>query len=104
MDLVHWAQQLGLIASGLKKFWGSNVAAITSRLTRSFRKIGPAFVCDIVSKTPLIASRSRILTTVRRGVIALEMDGVSIADKSVKLRDDGQTHEVRVVMGNKPPA
>jgi cellobiose phosphorylase len=39
-----------------------------------------------------------------RGVILLEVDGVSAADKTVKLRNDGQTHEVRVVLGNEPPA
>jgi cellobiose phosphorylase len=38
-----------------------------------------------------------------RGVILLEVDGVSAANKAVRLRDDGQTHEVRVVLGNKPP-
>jgi cellobiose phosphorylase len=37
-----------------------------------------------------------------RGVILLEVDGVSTADKKIKLLDDGQTHEVRVVLGNKP--
>ena len=38
-----------------------------------------------------------------RGVILVELDGVSAADKTVKLRDDGLAHEVRVVLGNKPP-
>jgi cellobiose phosphorylase len=38
-----------------------------------------------------------------RGVILIELDGVSAADKTVKLRDDGQPHEVRVVLGNKQP-
>jgi len=32
----------------------------------------------------------------------VELDGISVADKIVKLRDDGQAHEVRIVMGNKP--
>ena len=39
-----------------------------------------------------------------RGVILIELDGVSVADKTVRLRDDGQPHEVRVVLGNKQPA
>jgi cyclic beta-1,2-glucan synthetase len=39
-----------------------------------------------------------------RGVILVELDGVSAADKTVRLRDDRQTHEVRIVLGNKPPA
>ena len=33
----------------------------------------------------------------------MELDGVSAADKTVKLSDDGLSHEVRVVLGNKPP-
>ena len=37
-----------------------------------------------------------------RGVILMELDGVSVADKTVKLCDDGLPHEVRVVLGNKP--
>ncbi len=37
-----------------------------------------------------------------RGVVLLEVDGVSTADQRISLRDDGQTHEVRVVLGNKP--
>ena len=36
-----------------------------------------------------------------RGVIVMELDGVSGADKTVKLCDDGLPHEVRVVLGNK---
>ena len=39
-----------------------------------------------------------------RGVMVMELDGVSAADKTVKLCDDGQPHEVRVVLGEKPPA
>jgi hypothetical protein len=31
------------------------------------------------------------------------LDGVSAADKTVQLFDDGLPHEVRVVLGNKPP-
>jgi cellobiose phosphorylase len=38
------------------------------------------------------------------GVVLVEVDGVLAADKIVTLRDDEQTHEVRVVLGNKPPA
>jgi len=38
-----------------------------------------------------------------RGVTVMELDGVSVAGKTVKLRDDGLPHEVRVVLGNKPP-
>jgi cellobiose phosphorylase len=37
-----------------------------------------------------------------RGVIVMELDGVSVADKTLKLGDDGLLHEVRVVMGNNP--
>jgi cyclic beta-1,2-glucan synthetase len=39
-----------------------------------------------------------------RGVIVMELDGVSAGDKNVKLCDDGLPHEVRVVLGNKPPS
>jgi cellobiose phosphorylase len=39
-----------------------------------------------------------------RGVLVTELDGVSAADNVVKLCDDGVRHEVRVVMGKKPPA
>ena len=38
-----------------------------------------------------------------RGVILMELDGVSAADKTVKLSDDGLPHEIRVVLGNKQP-
>jgi cellobiose phosphorylase/uncharacterized membrane protein len=38
-----------------------------------------------------------------RGVVLVELDGVSAADKTLKLRDDGRHHDVRVVLGNKPP-
>ena len=38
-----------------------------------------------------------------RGVTVVELDGVAAADKIVRLRDDGQPHEVRVVLGNKQP-
>ena len=38
-----------------------------------------------------------------RGVILVELDGVSAADKTVRLCDDGLPHEVRVVLGIKPP-
>ena len=38
-----------------------------------------------------------------RGVVVMELDGVSAADKTVRLSDDGLPHEVRVVLGNKPP-
>jgi len=37
-----------------------------------------------------------------RGVILVELDGVSAAEKTVRLCDDGLSHEVRVVLGNKP--
>src|SRR5438034_8929511 len=64
------ARRLGPIASGSKKFWDSNAAATRLRSTRSYRKIGLASVCDTVSKTPFIASRSRIQYTVP-GVLPL---------------------------------
>jgi len=38
-----------------------------------------------------------------RGVVVTELDGVSTANNTVKLCDDGMPHEVRVVLGNKPP-
>ena len=38
-----------------------------------------------------------------RGVVVTEVDGVSAAHHIVKLCDDGMSHEVRVVLGNKPP-
>src|SRR5882757_1794538 len=37
-----------------------------------------------------------------RGVILMELDGVSAAEKAVRLSDDGLSHEVRVILGNKP--
>jgi len=39
-----------------------------------------------------------------RGVTLVELDGVAAADKIVTLRDDALPHEVRVVLGTKPPA
>jgi cellobiose phosphorylase len=38
-----------------------------------------------------------------RGVILMELDGESAADKTVTLCDDGLSHNVRVVLGNKQP-
>jgi cyclic beta-1,2-glucan synthetase len=38
-----------------------------------------------------------------QGVTLVEVDGVLAADKTVRLHDDGLPHEVRVVLGNKPP-
>jgi cyclic beta-1,2-glucan synthetase len=38
-----------------------------------------------------------------RGVILVELDGVSVTDKVVKLRNDGLIHQVRVVLGKKLP-
>jgi cellobiose phosphorylase len=39
-----------------------------------------------------------------RGVALVELDGVAAADKIVRLRDDALLHEVRVVLGTRPPA
>ncbi len=39
-----------------------------------------------------------------RGVTLVELDGVAVADKIVRLRDDALPHEVRVVLGTKSPA
>jgi cellobiose phosphorylase len=39
-----------------------------------------------------------------RGVTLVELDGVVAADKIVTLRNDMLSHEVRVVLGTKPPA
>jgi cyclic beta-1,2-glucan synthetase len=39
-----------------------------------------------------------------RGVTLVEFDGVAAADKIVTLRNDALSHEVRVVLGTKPPA
>jgi cellobiose phosphorylase len=39
-----------------------------------------------------------------RGVTLMELDGVAAADKIVTLRDDALPHEIRVVLGTKPPA
>jgi cellobiose phosphorylase len=39
-----------------------------------------------------------------RGVTLVELDGVAVANKIVTLRDDALPHEVRVVLGTKPPA
>jgi cyclic beta-1,2-glucan synthetase len=38
-----------------------------------------------------------------RGVTLVEVDGVTVADKMVTLRDDALPHEVRVVLGTQPP-
>jgi cellobiose phosphorylase len=38
-----------------------------------------------------------------RGVTLVELDGAAAADKIVILRDDALPHEVRVVLGSKPP-
>jgi cyclic beta-1,2-glucan synthetase len=37
-----------------------------------------------------------------RGVASVELDGATQSDDEVPLSDDGQTHEVRVVLGEKP--
>jgi cyclic beta-1,2-glucan synthetase len=37
-----------------------------------------------------------------RGVTLVELDGIAVADKIVRLRDDALPHEVRVVLGTKP--
>jgi cyclic beta-1,2-glucan glucanotransferase len=39
-----------------------------------------------------------------RGVALVELDGVPAADRMVRLRDDALPHEVRVVLGTRPPA
>jgi cellobiose phosphorylase len=38
-----------------------------------------------------------------RGVTLVELDGVAASDKMITLRDDALAHEVRVVLGSKPP-
>jgi len=38
-----------------------------------------------------------------RGVALMEIDGIAVADKIVRLRDDALPHEVRVVLGTEPP-
>jgi hypothetical protein len=38
---------------------------------------------------------------VSRGVASVELDGATQSDNSVPLTDDGQTHIVRVVLGEK---
>ena len=37
-------------------------------------------------------------------VTLVELDGVAVADKMVTLRNDALPHDVRVVLGTKPPA
>jgi cyclic beta-1,2-glucan synthetase len=39
-----------------------------------------------------------------RGVVFVELDGVAATDQVVRLRDDALPHEVRIVLGTKPPA
>jgi cyclic beta-1,2-glucan synthetase len=39
-----------------------------------------------------------------QGVALVEVDGVAVAGKIVRLRDDAMPHEVRVVLGTKPSA
>ena len=35
-----------------------------------------------------------------RGIVGLELDGVALSDRSgIRLMDDGQVHQVRVVLG-----
>ena len=62
----YTARPLGSIASGSRRFWASNVAAIPSPSIRSSRKIGLASICDTVTRRPFITSRLRILTTFSR--------------------------------------
>jgi len=38
-----------------------------------------------------------------RGVTLVELDGVAAADKIAMLRNDALPHDVRVVLGTKPP-
>jgi cyclic beta-1,2-glucan synthetase len=40
--------------------------------------------------------------SVSRGVATIELDGRTQSEGEVTLRDDGQVHEIRVVMGEKP--
>src|SRR5687768_7090497 len=40
---------------------------------------------------------------VSRGVFTVELDGVLQPNDEIPLADDGQTHNVRVVLGEKPP-
>ena len=64
LDLVHGCGSLDLSRLARRNSGISTPRRHASRSTRSYRKIGRAFVCDIVSRTPFIASRSRIQTTV----------------------------------------
>ncbi|HEV2883412.1 MAG TPA: glucoamylase family protein [Pyrinomonadaceae bacterium] len=41
---------------------------------------------------------------ISRGVASVELDGQPVADGEIPVADDGQTHNVRVVMGEKPVA
>ena len=50
----------------------------------------------------LIALKLRIPLGLSRGVELVELDGAVQPDDQVPLTDDGQTHEVRVVLGEKP--
>jgi cellobiose phosphorylase len=38
--------------------------------------------------------------SVERGVHSVTLDGKGLEDKSIELKDDGQRHEVRVILGN----
>ncbi len=39
-----------------------------------------------------------------RGVVLVELDGAVLSEEQIPLADDGQVHNVRVVLGEKPPA
>src|SRR5260370_27291235 len=40
--------------------------------------------------------------SMNRGVASIELDGVTQSDDEIVLVDDGRTHEVRMVMGERP--
>ena len=64
--------------------------------------------CEILRllSTRAVAYRIKVENplAVHRGVIALELDGALQSVDEILLADDGQTHNVRVVLGEKPVA
>lgn len=42
---------------------------------------------------------SEMLHGWHRGVSLVELDGIAVPGKNITLRDDGESHQVRIVMG-----
>ena len=97
------ARQPGLIASGSKKFWVFQRRGDTLTMNPVIPKDWSGFRLRYRFQNTTYRIAVENPDHCSRGVILMELDGVSVAEKTVRLRDDGLAHEMRVVMGNKPP-